>query len=229
MNIPEFDGTDAESWIQTIELYFDSACTPLEQRTKVAITYLKGDAIQWWRGTGYNPTNVPWHRFYTYLTDRFAESSICDNARAFHSLVQTSTVSVYIQKFEPALKLMRRDNPGLPDDYYVNNFILRLNDYIQAHLQCHRPENMQKAMWMARRIEQITPQRKSFSQPYALRRPTSFENKLPVNATPAAVIEQTKEKKCVTDTCILYHHFYILYYHIGMLFALLYRCFACFR
>ena len=24
MNIPEFDGTDADSWIQTIELYFES-------------------------------------------------------------------------------------------------------------------------------------------------------------------------------------------------------------
>jgi hypothetical protein len=116
MNIPEFDGTDADSWIQTIELYFDSARTPLEQRTEVAVTYLKGNAIQWWRGTGYSATNTAWHRFCSSIADRFAESSICDNVRAFHSLTQTSTVTIYIQKFEAAMNLMRRDSPGLPDD-----------------------------------------------------------------------------------------------------------------
>ena len=72
--------------------------------------------------------------------------------KAFHSLTQTSTVATYIQKFEAAMNLMRRDNPGLPEDYYVNSFISGLTDYIQAHLQCHRHEDMQKAMWMARRM-----------------------------------------------------------------------------
>ena len=48
MNIPEFEGLDADSWIQVIEQYFDAARTPLEQRTEIATTYLKGPAIQWW-------------------------------------------------------------------------------------------------------------------------------------------------------------------------------------
>jgi hypothetical protein len=96
MNIPEFEGKDAESWIQTTELYFDSARTPLDQQTEVAVTYLKGDAIQWWRGTGYSASNLPWHRFCRYVRDRFAETSICDNVRAFHSLTQTSTVAIYV-------------------------------------------------------------------------------------------------------------------------------------
>lgn len=38
LNIPEFEGQDVDSWIQTIEQYFDSARTPLEQRTEIAIT-----------------------------------------------------------------------------------------------------------------------------------------------------------------------------------------------
>ena len=62
-NIPEFDGEDADSWIQILEQYFDSARTQLDQRTDIAITYLKGPAMQWWIGTGYSPHNVPWHRF----------------------------------------------------------------------------------------------------------------------------------------------------------------------
>ena len=193
MNIPEFEGQDADSWIQTIELYFDAARTPLEQRTEVAITYLKGDAIQWWRSTGYNPANVPWHRFCRYIGDRFAENSICDNVRTFYSLTQTSTVSTYIQKFEAAMNLMRRDNPGLPEDYYINSFISGLTDYIQAHLQCHKPEDMQKAMWLARRIEHAHPQRKVYTPQFPVKRQVNFEPAKP-NATPASVIQQATIK-----------------------------------
>ena len=73
---------------------FFSARTRLEQRTEVVVTYLKGAAIQWWRGTGYVATNMAWHIYYSYLTDMFAEFSISDNVRAFHALTQTSTISV---------------------------------------------------------------------------------------------------------------------------------------
>ena len=191
MNIPECDGTDVDSWIQTIELYFDSARTPLETRTEVVVTYLKGDAIQWWRGTGYNSANLPWHRFCRHLGDCFAEASVCDNVKRFHSIKQTTTVSAYIQQFEAALNLMRRDNPALPDDYYVNSFIAGLSDYIQAHIQCHGPNDMQKAMWLARRIEQANPLRKQYipNQP-TVRRQITFDTAKPANATPASVIQE---------------------------------------
>jgi hypothetical protein len=98
MNIPEFSGEDTDAWIQTIEMYFDSARTPLDRRTEIAVTYLKGDAMQWWRGTRYNAQNLPWHRFCRHLGDRFALTFVCDNLRAFHSLTQTSTVTIYISK-----------------------------------------------------------------------------------------------------------------------------------
>jgi hypothetical protein len=42
MNILEFEGLDVNSWIQTIEIYFDSARTPLEQ---LAVMYLKDYVI----------------------------------------------------------------------------------------------------------------------------------------------------------------------------------------
>jgi hypothetical protein len=45
---------------------------------------------------------------------------------------------------------MRRDNPTLPDDYYINSFISGLQTHIQVHLQCLKPVDMQQAMWYAR-------------------------------------------------------------------------------
>jgi hypothetical protein len=138
-------------------MYFDSARTPLDQRTEVAVSYLQGEAMQWWRGTNYSAHTLPWHRFYSCIGDRFAITSICDNVRAFHSLKQTSTVAAYIQQFEAAMNLLRRDNPSLPDDYYISSFISGLHEYIQAHLQCHKPTDLQQAMWLARRMETAVP------------------------------------------------------------------------
>jgi hypothetical protein len=129
-NISEFEGEDADAWIAQIEQYFETSRTPTELRTELAVSYLKGKALQWWRGTGHSATTLPWFRFCGFLADRFAESSICDNVKAFHALTQTSTVSAYIEQFERLLNAVRRDNPNLPNDYFVNCFISGLNDYI---------------------------------------------------------------------------------------------------
>lgn len=75
LNIAEFEGLDADSWIQNIEQYFSASRTPNEQRTEIAISYLKGEAIQWWRGTGFLVSNTPWHKFCSALTQRFAVTS----------------------------------------------------------------------------------------------------------------------------------------------------------
>jgi hypothetical protein len=199
LNIPEFLGEDADSWIQIIEEYFDSARTPLDQRTHIAVTYLTGPAIQWWRSTGLATSTIPWHRFCRYLTDRFSLTSVCDNVRTFHTLTQISTVADYITRFEKAMNLMRRDNPMLPDDYYVNSFISGLQPYIQTHLQCLKPSDLQQAMWYARRLEQATPQQQA-PKPYfpSVRRQIAFDNQksvaVPSLVTPAAIIQQATHK-----------------------------------
>lgn len=70
--------------------------------------------------------------------------------------------------------LIRRDNPALPDDYYVSSFVAGLQEYTQHHLQFHKPRDIQEAMWMARRIEQSNPVKKFayHNQPYQHRRDT---------------------------------------------------------
>jgi hypothetical protein len=104
-------------------MYFESSRTPLDQRSRVAATYLQGDVMQWRRGTNYSASTLPWNKFCRYIGDRFALTSVCDNVRAFHVLTQTSSVSIYVQKFEAVMNLMRRDNPTLREDYYIISFI----------------------------------------------------------------------------------------------------------
>lgn len=137
-NIPEFEGIGTDSWIQTIEMYFDAARTPPEQKTEIAVTYLKGPAIEWWRGTGIVANTLPWYRFCRHIGDRFAETSVCDNVRNFHALNQNGSVNEYVLKFEQCMNLLRRDNPALPQNYYKASFIAGLSDHIQHHVQCNQ-------------------------------------------------------------------------------------------
>lgn len=199
LNISEFSGTDPESWIQNLEQYFAAARTPLEHRTELAVSYLQGPAIQWWRGTGFSPQNVPWHRFCTYIADRFSIDSACDIVNSFHAISQTSTVAVYVEQFEQLVNCMRRENPAIPNDYYVTSFLSGLNPYIRSHVECFKPPDMQTAVWYARRMEKATATAQSkpyYPQP---KRQVVFEPaKPPLAATTQnrnTIIQQAKQNQ----------------------------------
>lgn len=66
---------------------------------------------------------------------RFAHQSVYDVIVAFHSVKQQTTVSSYIDMFEEAMAMVRRDNPYLPEEYYIRSFIAGLKDYNQSHSQ----------------------------------------------------------------------------------------------
>lgn len=121
---------------------------------------------------------------------------MCDNVRTSHALNQTGTVNDYVLKFEQSMNLITRDNPALPQDYYKASFIAGLSDNIQHHVQCHEPPDLQKAIWLARRIEQAQPAKK-IPLPFlnqAVRRQIKFDpRKQPSNST-ATKIQQEKMK-----------------------------------
>lgn len=91
------------------------------------------------------------------VTDRFNQVSEYDIIAQFHDLKQTGSVGDYVDKFEEMLSQVRRHNPSLTDGYYIRSFIAGLKDYIQHHLQCHKPVALSQAYWLAKRLEQDNP------------------------------------------------------------------------
>ena len=91
------------------------------------------------------------------LEDIFLEISSAEIIGQFYNLKQTSTVPEYIDKFEEFMRLDKRNNPSLPEEYFVSSFIVGLKDFIQHHLQCHKPSSLTQAFWFARRLEQANP------------------------------------------------------------------------
>ncbi|KAI5018317.1 hypothetical protein ZWY2020_043205 [Hordeum vulgare] len=52
---------------------------------------------------------------------------------------------------------MRRENPGIPNDYYVTSFVAGLSPYMKSHVECFKPKDMQTVVWYARRMEKAQP------------------------------------------------------------------------
>ena len=188
--------------IQNLEQYFAAARSPIEHMTELAISYLKGPAIQWWRGTGYAPSNVPWHKFCSYLSERFSVESACDVVSNFHAAHQTTTIAAYVEHFEQLVNGMRRENPAIPNDYYVSNFVSGLNPYIRSLVDCFKPEDLQTAVWYARRMEKSQPPSQSVQNKQYVpqpRRQVLFEQPKPLvaNATPNrnVIIQQAKQNQ----------------------------------
>jgi hypothetical protein len=160
LTFPDFDGTDPDGWIRKAEKYFELVGVPSEQRVQIIVLYLQGRAEYWWRGTGCNPHTLLWHHFYRVLGDRFNQTSEYEIIGQFHDLKQTGSVMEYVDKFEEMLSQVRRYNPSLNDAYYISTFISGLKEYIQCHLQCHRPTALSHAYWYAKRLEQANLQPK---------------------------------------------------------------------
>ena len=106
LSFPQFDGTDPDGWIRKAEKFFELLVVPTEDKVKIVVMYMNGKVEYWWRGTGGNPSTLPWHHFCRMLEDRFEEF----------------------------MGLVKRNNPSLSEDYFVSSFIARLNEYIQHHL-----------------------------------------------------------------------------------------------
>jgi len=163
LQFPEFDGQDSDGWIRKAEKYFEMVGVPNEDRVKIAVMYIKGKAEFCWRGIGANSAQLPWHQFTRMVGDRFNEVSSYEIIGQFHTLKQTGSVSDYVDKFEELMGLVRRNNPSLSEAYFTHSFVSGLKEYIQHHLQCHKPTSLTQAYWFAKRLEQANPTPKKFN------------------------------------------------------------------
>jgi hypothetical protein len=97
--------------------------------------------------------DISWNKFCKKLKKRFAEDSTYDVVKLFHGLKHSSTVDTYIDTFEATVGTVRRENPDIPESYYVKSFVSGLQDYEQQHTQLQKPGSLTEAYWIARRLE----------------------------------------------------------------------------
>ena len=122
--------------------------------------------------------------------------------------------------------MLKCPNHKLPNDIIVNNFYARLSRYDKDMLDASSLGSFTNkevnAKWDL--IERIYRNAEDWETDKGKESGINYEYDCI-----KSFMETERFNMLSTDTCILYHHFYTLYYHMGMLFTLLYQCFACFR
>jgi hypothetical protein len=161
MEFPEFMGDQVEGWIKKANKYFKLAQTPDEWRVEIATLYFTGRADTWLDGSGIGTDEISWLSFCRKLKKRFAEQSEYDVIALFHKIQQVTIVDAYINEFEETMREVRKDNPDLPENYFVRSFVAGLKDYVQNLTQVQRPDSLHEAYWLARRFEQSYPFKKN--------------------------------------------------------------------
>jgi hypothetical protein len=150
LDVPRFDGQNANGWIFKISQFFTYHNTPDEERITIASFYLDGPALAWYQWMYRNGQIVFWHQFLQALELRFAPTAYDDPRGRLFKLHQTSTVAVYLSEFEA----LTNHIVGLSPPDLLSCFISGLRSDIRREVLAQQPASLTQAAGLARLQEE---------------------------------------------------------------------------
>lgn len=100
LDLPRFDGTDAQGWIFRNQEYFEFYETPDAQRLRIAAFNMEGKASEWYQWLKTNKKLSTWQNFLQQVKERFGPSEFEDYTGQLAKLMQKGTVAEYQSEFE---------------------------------------------------------------------------------------------------------------------------------
>ncbi|XP_074299627.1 uncharacterized protein LOC141630768 [Silene latifolia] len=120
------------------------------QKVDMACLNMVGKAELWASNYLSVHANVAWEKFAINLSARFRDDLSYNIVENFNKLVQTSSITQYIDEFEQLKGLMQQKNPLLPDNFFLDSFIGGLKPTIKPFVRAFKPTNMADAIEFAR-------------------------------------------------------------------------------
>ncbi|GJS12000.1 transposon ty3-G gag-pol polyprotein [Tanacetum coccineum] len=145
LDVPKFNGADPDSWIFSINEYFELLDTPVDQRLKVVGFNLEGEAAEWFRWMTRNKLINTWDGFLENVLNRFGPSKYEDPQGTLSKLLQTGTVAQYQAEFE---KLMNRVT-DISEALLISFYISGLKPNLQRELLVSKPTTLGEAFSLA--------------------------------------------------------------------------------
>lgn len=127
VDIPRFNGTDAEDWVFKIKEFFDVYDVPTVQRIKISSFHMEGPAYAWYKWMMKNSLVQTWPDFLNALLLRFGTSLYDDAKAALKELKHTNTVAEYQNHFEEISTRVT----GLSEQWLISFFIAGLQDHLK--------------------------------------------------------------------------------------------------
>jgi hypothetical protein len=153
VELPIFSGEAPRSWLLECEDIFNLVQIPLENGVKWGIAHIRGQAKTWLSSSGFHLDKMSWSDLSSVLLERFPDTMAADPTNQLQQLKQLSTVNIYIDLYESWMTQMKRGQPYLPLEFFVERFVSGLKEGIKHNVQCQKPHSLLSAYWFARQYE----------------------------------------------------------------------------
>ncbi|GJW64147.1 retrotransposon-related protein [Tanacetum coccineum] len=182
--VPKFNRTEPESWIFTIQEYFDLLQTIEDQRLNVVGFNLVGSTVEWFRWMSRNKLITNWEGFLESVRNRFGLCKYEDLQGSLFKLLQTGTVVQYQSEFEKLMNRVTDISENLLISFYMSGLKLTL----QRELLVSKPTSLGGPV--------IATSSNSGKPPLL---PTPTESTTPTNTTPLAIkwISPEERQECL--------------------------------
>lgn len=149
MTCPQFNGDNPQMWKANCEQYFDVYGTHPVNWVKIATLNFVGNAAFWLQSVRSQMGGISWNGLCDAVCTRFAKDKHQALIRQWIRIVQTGTVSEYVEKFDGLMHQMIAYDPSLIPVYFVTKFIEGLKDEVRVVVLVQRPQDLDTACAIA--------------------------------------------------------------------------------
>lgn len=146
LEFPRFNGECFTQWLYKSERFFEYDETPDDEKLRIVVIHLDGDALEWHRGFLRSRTEeegpMAWEEYVRAMNARFNQQAYDDPMADLANLTQLGTLQEYIKQFDSLLNRVQ-----ISTAYSISLFLRGLKGEIQHVV---RPQQLHAAYAIAR-------------------------------------------------------------------------------
>lgn len=155
MEIPLFDGTEAEGWILRIDQYFEIGDFTEADKMRAVRLCFTGEALSWYRWERNRNPFECWEQMKDRVLQQFSTVRDTSVGERLLSLRQTGSV----KKFRKEFIALASNAPEIPDSVLVIAFQNGLRPKIRAGVKLMEPRGLEKIMNVAELVDELVRRR----------------------------------------------------------------------
>lgn len=155
MSCPQFNGDSRQLWKSNCEEYFEVYGVHPKNWVRVAGLNFTGNAAFWLQSVRSKLVGVTWQEFSDQVCLRFTEDRQEVLIRQWFHIVQDSSVSDYVEKFDGIMHQLLAYDSSLPLNYFVTKFVEGLRKDIRSGVLMQKPQDLDTACSLAFLQEEI--------------------------------------------------------------------------
>ena len=181
MDFPTFDGGNPREWVRRANKYFQIHGVEEGMKSDIAQLHFKEKADIWFHGMYHEKGMVSWKELAMAVCERFGEGDPEEVIEKFNKLMQTGSVTEYLERFEQLKSMVMVSLPSQPDSYYKSCFLSGLKEEIVSMVRMTRPltlaDTIETAKLQERNLEALRKTQGKMMQKYSPSPSTPPNNK----------------------------------------------------